>query len=114
MEERLNPVPIEGVDDTTLGGYPAVHGRVPGFEGSDGHAYTVAIEVDAEGEEFGAYLIFLRWADGGTAIMGHLETGDLGTGPTEAAARTAVEALSLGRVKEILEETIARKREAGF
>src|SRR5690606_7476382 len=43
-EDRLNPIAPSGVDDTTLGGYPAVHGRAPGFEGADGSAYTVAIE----------------------------------------------------------------------
>ena len=33
-------------DDTTLGGYLAVHGRPPAFEGPDGHPYTVSVEVE--------------------------------------------------------------------
>jgi hypothetical protein len=113
-EDRLNPVTPEGVDDTTLGGYPAVHGRAPAFEGTDGQAYTAAVETErAEGggEGWVAYLVFLRWAATGSAIMGHLETGDLAEGPTEEAARAALEGFPLARIKQILDETIARKRE---
>jgi hypothetical protein len=114
MEDRLNPIPPEGVDESTLGGYPAVHGRAPGFEGVDGCAYTVAIEIEEAEEgsdEWIAYLVFLRWADHGSAIMGHLETDDLARAPTPEAARTAVEALPLTRVKEILDEVVRLKRE---
>jgi hypothetical protein len=111
-EDRLNPIAPEGVDDTTLGGYPAVHGRAPAFEASDGQPYTVAVETEAADDPaapaWSAYLVFVRWARSGTAVMGHLETGDLATGPSEAAARARLEALPLARVREILEETIAR------
>src|SRR5690606_23061647 len=106
MEDRLNPLPAEDVDERTLGGYPRVHGRSPAFEASDGSAYTVAIEVDVPervGEPFAAYLVFVRWANSGSAIMSHLETGDLAVGQSEAEARTALEALPLSGVKEILE-----------
>lgn len=112
-EDRLNPVTPEGVDDTTLGGYPAVHGRAPAFEGSDGEPYTVAIEVERQPEEaepWAAYLVFVRWAQTGSAVMGHLETGDLARASSEAEARAALQALPLARAREILEETIARKR----
>jgi len=111
-EDRLNPVPPEGVEDTTLGGYPAVHGRAPAFEGADGEAYTAAIETERQEEEgrYAAYLIFLHWAGSGTAIMGHLETEDLVYAAEEAEARQALEDLSLGEVKAILDRTIARKR----
>lgn len=99
------------MDDTTLGGYPAVHGRAPGFDGRDGHPYTVAVEAEpAEDGGWVAYLVFLRWAQTGSAIMGHLETGDLARGSTEAEARAALAALPLPRVKEILDEAIARKQ----
>lgn len=116
MEDRLNPVPPEGVDEGTLGGYPQVHGRAPAFEASDGSAYTVAIEVDAPewpGDPYAAYLVFVRWADTGTAIMGHLETGDLATGDTEAEARAALEKMPLSRAKEILEQVIREKQHDG-
>lgn len=111
-EDRLNPVTPSGVDDTTLGGYPAVHGRAPAFEGSDGEPYTPAIEVErAEGgDRWAAYLVFVRWARTGSAIMGHVETGDLAEAPTQEEAVAVLEALPLTRVKAILDETIEAKR----
>jgi hypothetical protein len=112
MEDRLNPIAPPGVDDTTLGGYAAVHGRAPGFEGSDGSAYSAAIEAErAEDGSWVAFLVFLRWADEGSAIMGHLETEDLARGAEEAEARSRLGSLPLPRVKELLDEAIARKRE---
>lgn len=111
-EDRLNPITPEGVEDDTLGGYPAVHGRAPGFEGSDGEPYTVAIEAErGEGDAWVAYLVFLRWSQTGSAVMGHLETADLERGPTEQAARSALEAYPLQRVREVLEAEIARRRD---
>lgn len=115
-EDRLNPVSPEGVDDTTLGGYPRVHGRAPAFEGVDGEPYTAAVETEpGETPEtpWVAYLVFLRWSATGTAVMGHLETGDLASGGTEAEARAALEALPLSRVKDVLDQTIRAKREEG-
>ena len=110
-EDRLNPVAPTGVDDTTLGGYPAVHGRAPAFEGEDGRPYTVAIEAERKegADRWVAYLVFLRWAQTGSTIMGHLETGDLTGAPTEREARAVLEALPLGSVKEILDQEIARR-----
>lgn len=111
-EDRLNPITPEGVEDTTLGGYAAVHGRAAAFEGGDGEPYTVAMETELseEGGGWVGYLIFLRWSQTGSAVMGHMETGDLARGRTETEARGALEALPLGRVREILEEEIARRR----
>jgi len=108
-EDRLNPVTPEGVTDDTLGGYQAVHGRAAAFQASDGEPYTAAVETDESGDPaapWSAYLVFVRWAQTGTAIMGHLETGDLATAATEDEARAALESLPLARVREILEETI--------
>lgn len=114
FEDRLNPVTREGIDEGTLGGYPAVHGRAPGFEGSDGHPYTVAIESESADDGSGhwvAYLVFVRWASGGSAIMGHLESDDLVRGPTQAAVLGEIEGYPLDRVKEVLEELIATRQE---
>ncbi|MBW3630061.1 MAG: hypothetical protein KY464_12280 [Gemmatimonadetes bacterium] len=111
-EDRLNPVTPEGVDDSTLGGYAAVHGRAAAFEGSDGQPYTAAVEVERADEASGewvAYLIFLRWAQTGSSVMGHLETGDLTGAPTQQEARAALEGLPLSSVKEILDQEIARR-----
>jgi hypothetical protein len=108
-EDRLNPVTPAGVTDDTLGGYQAVHGRAAAFEASDGEPYTAAVETDETGDPdapWSAYLVFVRWAQTGTAIMGHLETGDLAFASTEDEARAALDALPLARVREILEDTI--------
>lgn len=113
-EDRLNPIAPADADDSTLGGYPAVHGRAPAFEGADGEAYTAAIEFDRTGDPaapWSGYLVFLRWAATGGAIMGHLETEDLATGASEAEVRAAVEALPLARIKVLLDQEIARKHD---
>ena len=112
-EDRLNPLPPEDADETTLGGYMAVHGRAAAFEGMDGEPYTAGVETDASDDPDGpvsGYLVFIRWAQTGTAIMGHLETGDLVAAPTEDEARARLEALSLREVRALLDEAIARKR----
>jgi hypothetical protein len=112
-EDRLNPVAAKGTDESTLGGYPAVHGRAPAFEGIDGLAYTAAIEAEPaeDGDGWVAYLIFLRWAAEGSAIMGHLETPDLTRGATRAEAVSRLEATPLIQVKALLDDTITMKRE---
>jgi hypothetical protein len=112
-EDRLNPITPPGMDDTTLGGYSTVHGRAAAFSGSDGEPYTAAIDVEDTGEgdtPWVAYIVFLRWSQTGTAVMGHLETEDLARGADEAEAREKLGAFPLSRVKEILDETIARKK----
>lgn len=111
-EDRLNPVTPEGVTDDTLGGYQAVHGRAAAFEGCDGEPYTAAVETDESGDPaapFSAYLVFIRWSQTGSAVMGHLETGDLLAAATEDEARAGAERLTLARVREILDETIRRR-----
>jgi len=111
-EDRLNPVTPEGTTDDTLGGYQAVHGRAAAFEGCDGEPYTAAVETDEPqdpGTPWAAYLVFVRWAQTGTAVMGHLETPDLAAAASEDEARAALERLPLARVREILDETIRRK-----
>ena len=111
-EDRLNPVTPPGVTDETLGGYQAVHGRAAAFEGCDGEPYTAAVETDESGDPdapWAAYFVFVRWAQSGTAIMGHLESGDIAAAATEDAARALLEALPLARVRELLDETIRRR-----
>lgn len=115
-EDRLNPVAPPDADETTLGGYMAVHGRAAAFEASDGEPYTVGVETDDSGDReapAAAYLVFIRWARTGTAIMGHLSTGDLVAAETEEEARAMLEALPLHRIRTLLDETIARAREEG-
>src|SRR5688500_13744670 len=113
MEDRLNPVPPEDADESTLGGYLAIHGRSPGFEGSDGLPYTVAVETEETDEPGGwaAYFVFLRWAADSTAIMGHVETGDVAKGSTASEAEKGARLLTLQQVKELLEAAIASRAE---
>jgi hypothetical protein len=111
-EDRLNPVTPPEVSDLTLGGYQLVHGRAAAFTGSDGEPYTAAVETDAAddpAEPWAAYLVFVRWAQTGTAVMGHLETDDLATAASEEEARAALESLSLTRVRQILDDTIRER-----
>jgi hypothetical protein len=103
-------------DESTLGGYMAVHDRPAAFEGSDGMSYSVDVAVDETGDRerpYGAYLLFLRWRRmGAQGVEGHLETGFLATGATEGDARAVVAAMPLSRVKETLEELLAERRGA--
>ncbi|HEX8395034.1 MAG TPA: hypothetical protein VF665_21990 [Longimicrobium sp.] len=112
-EDRLNPIAPPDADEGTLGGYMAIYGRAAAFEGMDGDPYTVGLETDETGDAdrpFAGYLVFIRWARTGTAVMGHMETGDLVHGGTEAEARAGLEAMPLATARALLDETIARKR----
>jgi len=98
--------------EDTLGGYVAVHGRPPGFTGSDGHPYSVGVFSDddpgADGR-FGAALLFIRWS-AGNAPDGHLESDYLAFADTAGAAEADVGRLSLLDVKRILDALIASHR----
>lgn len=101
-------------DESTLGGYMAVHDRPAAFEGSDGMSYSVEILAEeATGAEgvWGAYLLFLRWARIGEQVVeGHIESDFLAWGDDEAEARTRVGRMPLGEVKTILETLLAARR----
>ena len=103
-------------DESTLGGYMAVHDRPAAFEGSDGISYSVEIlaekVTDALGL-WGAYLLFLRWARIGEQVVeGHLETDFLAWADDEAEARARVGRMPLGEVKSVLEGLLATRRAA--
>lgn len=101
-------------DPNTLGGYMAAHDRPAAFEGSDGFSYSVDILTDEapgrnEGEPWGAYLFFVRWARiGASAPEGHLESDVLERGSSEIEARERVGAMRLNDVKRVLDALIAR------
>ncbi len=111
----LPPDPSQG-DETTLGGYMAVHARPAAFEGSDGMSYSVEVLASETGEldrPWGAYLLFLRWSRiGQSAVEGHLESDFLGFAGTEAEARAAVGHMSLWETKNVL-ETLVRQDYGG-
>lgn len=115
LAARVRGEPREAADpgDDTLGGYIDRHDRVPAFSGSDGQPYTVDLDVEETGDPaapFGAFLIFVRWAETGAGIMDHVESGTVATGPDAESARQAVLDLSLYEVKAELDAAIERKR----
>ncbi len=104
----------EPPQDGTLGGYFRVHNRPPGFEGSDGHPYTVSVEVEHTANlatPHLGYLVFPRWAQTGVGIVGHAES------PTIVECRTRQEVeehlgrLTLLDVQEILETALRGRDE---
>jgi hypothetical protein len=102
-----------GAADATFGGYLEKHDRVPAFEGADGQPYTVDIDVEAADDPerpFEAFLLFLRWAETGAGIMGHLESPTLASGRTEEEARQALLDLSLYEIRAELDAAIRRRR----
>ncbi len=100
------------VDDGTLAGYVAVHGRPPGFEGTDGCAYSVGIFSDddpgADGR-YGASLLFIRWS-ARQEPEGHLETDYLVRAADPVEAEAEVGRMTLDEVKRALDRLIAQRR----
>jgi len=106
-----NPLP-----DETLSGYCEVHNRSPAFEGSDGHPYTVSIEVDRSGalrNPFEGYLVFPRWAATGLGVIGHVETPVLHAGDSREAVEAELGGLTMHRLKELLEQAVTRRASGG-
>ena len=104
-------------DESTIGGYAAVHDRPAAFEGSDGFSYSVEILVDelaaterAPATGWGAFFLFVKWARlGAQSPEGHLESDYLATAETEGAARARLGATPLGDVKALLDRLIAER-----
>jgi hypothetical protein len=101
-------------DESTLGGYMAVHDRPAAFEGSDGMSYSVEIMTARTGEPnrpWGAFLLFLRWRRlGAQGVEGHLESEFLAHGATAEEARLRLGAIPLLAAKEALEALLRRDR----
>ena len=103
------PPETESLADGTLGGYLAFHDRPPGFEGVDGHPYTVSLEVEKTSNllaPFSGYLVFPRWADTGIGIVGHVETPLICEGKTREDVSAQLEALTLLEVTDLLTQAI--------
>jgi hypothetical protein len=106
------PDPSKG-DESTIGGYMAVHDRPAAFEGSDGFSYSVEIMAEPMHEaadSWGAFFLFVKWARvGAQSPEGHLETEYLLTAASEHDARSAIGETSLEEVKLLLDRLIARR-----
>ena len=113
MSESAEPDDVQD-PDATLGGYLEVHNRPPAFEGSDGHPYTVSIEVERTANlraPFVAFLVFPRWAQTGLGVVGHVETPVLWEGTAAEQVVALAGGTPLMRVKELLDEAIRRRDE---
>jgi hypothetical protein len=110
---RFQPPDHSKGDDSTIGGYAAVHARPAAFEGSDGYSYSVEImteETPDAGAPWAAYFLFVKWARlGAQTPEGHLETDYLLTSATEADARAALGETPLLEVKALLDRLIASR-----
>jgi hypothetical protein len=100
-------------DETTVGGYAAVHSRPAALEGRDGMSYSIDVLSDATGEParpFGAYLIFVQWSRmGAQKAEGHLETEFLVWGGSAREAELALGAMPLVEAQRALDALVAAR-----
>jgi hypothetical protein len=96
-------------DESTIGGYMAVHDRPAAFEGSDGFSYSVEIIAEeSEANRWQAFFLFVKWARlGAQSPEGHLESDYLVSAPTESDARARLGERPLADVKSLLDQLIA-------
>ena len=111
-------------DESTIGGYAAVHARPAAFEGTDGLSYSVELcadraergvagSVTGDSDAWGGYLLFLRWRRvGEPGVDGHLETDFIVRADTEEQAVAELGRMPLATVKATLDALI-RKSDAG-
>lgn len=109
---RFLPADHARGDETTVGGYEAVHGRPASFDGPDGFAYSVAVVADALGHDargaWGAYFLFLRWRRvGEEGVEGHVETDFLAFGASREAAVAALGGWRVAAAQEQLANLLA-------
>ena len=90
-----------------------MHDRPPGYDASDGHPYTVSLEVEQTANlraPYAGYLVFPRWAQTGVGVVGHVETPTLVEGRSPEEVTEGLGALTLVRVQQLLEEAIEAQR----
>jgi hypothetical protein len=110
------PAPDAG-DESTVGGYAAVHGRPAAFEAVDGFSYSVEMCADATGERgaaaWGGYFLFLRWRRlGAQGVEGHLESDFVTRAASEVEALDALGRVSL-RIARATLDTLVRTQPGG-
>jgi len=107
------PPEYEKGDESTVGGYHAVHSRPAALEGRDGMSYSLDVLSDSTGETarpFGAYLIFVQWSRmGAQKAEGHLETDFLAWGNSAGEAENALGALPLTEAQRALDALISAR-----
>lgn len=110
---RYRPADHAKGDESTIGGYAAVHDRPAAFEGSDGFSYSVELMAEPTGESsapWAAFIFFVKWSRlGAQSPEGHLESDYLLTAATEEDARAALGETPLEAVKALLDRLIAQR-----
>ncbi|HEY4131732.1 MAG TPA: hypothetical protein VGM50_14025 [Gemmatimonadaceae bacterium] len=110
---RYRPPDHSKGDESTIGGYMAVHDRPAAFEGSDGFSYSVEIMTEETGNAaapWAAYFLFVKWSRiGAQSPEGHLETEYLLTAANDSDARQALGETPIGDVKALLDRLIAAR-----
>jgi hypothetical protein len=100
-------------DESTIGGYAAVHDRPAAFEGSDGFSYSVELMREETGDAdapWAAFILFVKWSRlGAQSPEGHLESEYLVRGESEADVKHAIGQMPLEDVKALLEHLIAER-----
>jgi hypothetical protein len=100
-------------DETTVGGYAAVHGRAAALEGRDGLSYSLEVLTDETGDParpYGAYVLFLQWRRiGEQGIDGHLETEFVTFGASADEAAALAGALTLTECQHRLDALITAR-----
>ena len=98
-------------DESTIGGYAAVHDRPAAFEGRDGFSYSVELMTEESGNAespWAGFILFIKWARlGAQTPEGHLESEYLVLASSEADARRELGTLSLDAVKSLLDRLIS-------
>jgi hypothetical protein len=115
-EPRTVKAVVEAVEDlppdATLAGSFREHNRPPALSGRDGDPYSLSMETEKTPDlaaPYEGYLVFLRWAEGGLGVAGHLETPTLCKGTTQEGTLAQLGELTLLAVKELLDEAIERR-----
>ncbi len=109
---RFLPADYSKGDETTVGGYEAVHARPAALDAPDGFPYSIARMVDAlvddERGAYGAYLMFLRWRKiGEEGVEGHVETEYLEFAASRDAVLEKLGNWPLARAQEVLSGELA-------
>lgn len=114
--QHLPPDPSKG-DESTVGGYAAVHARPAALEGRDGFSYSFEILTDETGETgdgartFGAYLMFVQWSRlGAQKVEGHVESDFLAWGGTADEAELAAGAMPLAVAQGVLDGLLSARQ----
>lgn len=98
-------------DESTIGGYAAVHDRPAAFEGSDGCSYSVELMTEATGDvdmPWAGFILFVKWARlGAQSPEGHLESDYLARASSQADALRQLSDNSLIAVKSLLDDLIS-------